>query len=96
MQLVNPLMVRLAGAISDRDSVVNVRSASFRLVSVEGLWLDVVKLIEARLDFQRTGLPMAGLGCDSDMVPASRSAGVPLDPVPTCSARTDIAWNSFR
>lgn len=48
MQLINPLVVRVMGANIDRDTVENVRRAGFVDMQVEDLWLDVVKLIEAR------------------------------------------------
>ena len=48
MRLVNPLMVRLAGANFDRDTVSNVDKADFREMRVRLLWLDIVRLIEGR------------------------------------------------
>ncbi len=48
MHLANPLVVRLTGANIDRETVANVRQAGFEDVQVEDLWLDVMKLIEAR------------------------------------------------
>ncbi len=48
MHLFNPVMVRTTGANIDRETVENVRSAGFAEVWVEDLWLDIVKMIEAR------------------------------------------------
>lgn len=48
MRLLNPLMVRMSGANIDRETVENVRRAGFKNLRVENLWLDIVKLIEAR------------------------------------------------
>ena len=48
MRLLNPLVVRMMGANIDRETVENVRRAGFVDLRVEDLWLDVVKLIEAR------------------------------------------------
>ncbi len=48
MRAANPVVVRLTGANIDRETVENVRRAGFEQVRVEALWLDVVKLIEAR------------------------------------------------
>ena len=49
MRLLNPLMVRVSGANIDRETAENVRRAGFVNLRVEDLWLDVVKLIEARV-----------------------------------------------
>lgn len=48
MRLSNPIVVRVMGANIDRDTVENVRRAGFVDVQVQDLWLDIVKLIEAR------------------------------------------------
>jgi ubiquinone/menaquinone biosynthesis C-methylase UbiE len=48
MKLMNPLVVRMMGANINRETVANVRRAGFIEVQVEDLWLDIVKLIEAR------------------------------------------------
>ncbi len=48
MRAANPIIVRLMGANVNRETVENVRRAGFAAVQVEDLWLDVVKLIEAR------------------------------------------------
>jgi ubiquinone/menaquinone biosynthesis C-methylase UbiE len=48
MRTANPIIVRLMGANVNRETVENVRRAGFAAVQVEDLWLDVVKLIEAR------------------------------------------------
>ncbi|MBI3978628.1 MAG: methyltransferase domain-containing protein [Chloroflexi bacterium] len=48
MHLANGLVVRLWGANVDRETVENVYRAGFVDLRVANLWLDVVKLIEAR------------------------------------------------
>lgn len=48
MRLANPLAVRISGANIDRETVANVRRAGFVGVQIEDLWLDILKLIEAR------------------------------------------------
>lgn len=48
MRAVNPLVVRLMGANIDRETVDNVHRAGFVDVEVDTLWLDIMKLIEAR------------------------------------------------
>ncbi|MCC6179254.1 MAG: class I SAM-dependent methyltransferase [Chloroflexi bacterium] len=48
MQLLNPMMVRMCGANIDRDTVENVSRAGFIDIQVDTLWLDILKLIEAR------------------------------------------------
>ena len=48
MRLVNPLTLNMSGANIDRETVENVRRAGFVDLQVEELWLDIVKLIEAR------------------------------------------------
>lgn len=47
MNVMNPIAVRLTGANINRDTVSNVELAGFKLVQVENLWSDIVKLIEA-------------------------------------------------
>ena len=47
MDLLNPLTVRLQGVNVNRDTVDNVRRAGFRIVEVDNLFLDIVKLIVA-------------------------------------------------
>lgn len=49
MRLLNPPTVRISGANIDRDTVDNVLRAGFAELRVDDLWLDVVKLIEARV-----------------------------------------------
>jgi hypothetical protein len=46
--LLNPLVVRVMGANINRETVENVQRAGFAEIQVEDLWLDVVKMIEAR------------------------------------------------
>lgn len=48
MRLFNPLTVRMTGANVDRKTVENLLHAGFVGVSADDLWLDIVKLIEAR------------------------------------------------
>jgi hypothetical protein len=48
MGTLNPLVVRMIGAIINRETVENVRRAGFTDLQVEDLWLDIVKRIEAR------------------------------------------------
>lgn len=48
MTLANPLVVRMMGANVNRETIANVQAAGFTGVQAEDLWLDVVKLIEAR------------------------------------------------
>lgn len=48
MRLFNPVAVRMTGANIDRETVESVRHAGFEDVRAEALWLDVVKMIEAR------------------------------------------------
>ena len=48
MRLLNPLLVRMTGANYDRDTVSNVEQAGFEEMRVRSLWLDIVRLIEAR------------------------------------------------
>jgi ubiquinone/menaquinone biosynthesis C-methylase UbiE len=48
MDLLNPLMVRLAGVNINRDTVANVERAGFQLVAVDSSFGGLVKLIEAR------------------------------------------------
>ncbi len=48
LHLANPLVVRVMGANVNRETVENVRRAGFDDPKVQDLWLDVVKLIEAR------------------------------------------------
>jgi len=48
MGALNPLVVRMMGANINRETVENVRRAGFTDLQVEDLWLDIVKLIEAR------------------------------------------------
>lgn len=48
MHLFNPVAVRMSGANIDREAVENVWRAGFAEVKVEDLWLDIVKMIEAR------------------------------------------------
>ncbi len=48
MRLANPMVARVSGANIDRETVENVRKAGFADVQVRDLWLDIVKLIEAR------------------------------------------------
>ena len=47
MDWLNPLTVRLQGVNVNRDTVDNVRRAGFRIVEVDNLFLDIVKLIVA-------------------------------------------------
>ena len=47
MDLLNPLTVRLQGVNVNRDTVDNVRQAGFRILEVDNLFLDIVKLIVA-------------------------------------------------
>ncbi|MBI4492623.1 MAG: class I SAM-dependent methyltransferase [Chloroflexi bacterium] len=49
MHLANPLVVRISGANINRETVDNVRRAGFVDLSVEDLWLDIVKLIQAKV-----------------------------------------------
>ena len=49
MRLTNPLILRLMGANIDRETVANVERAGFVDLQVEDRWLDIVKLIEARI-----------------------------------------------
>lgn len=48
MRLSNPLMVRATGANFNRDTMSNVVQAGFEGMQVKPLWLDIVKLVEAR------------------------------------------------
>jgi ubiquinone/menaquinone biosynthesis C-methylase UbiE len=48
MQMFNPLVVRMCGANIDRETTENVGRAGLADVRVEDLWLDILKLIEAR------------------------------------------------
>ena len=48
MRLFNPLAVRMTGANVDRETVENLLHAGLVGVRTDDLWLDVVKLIEAR------------------------------------------------
>jgi ubiquinone/menaquinone biosynthesis C-methylase UbiE len=48
MHLFNPVVVRLSGANINRETVENVQRGGLEIVSVEYLWADIVKLIEAR------------------------------------------------
>jgi hypothetical protein len=48
MRLFNPLAVCVTGANVDRETVENVLHAGLVGVRADNLWLDVVKLIEAR------------------------------------------------
>ena len=48
MHLFNPVAVRMTGANIDRETVENVHRAGFDEVQTEDLWLDIVKMIEAR------------------------------------------------
>ena len=48
MNLINPLVVRRMGANINRETVENVRRVGFSELTVEDLWLDIVKRIEAR------------------------------------------------
>jgi len=48
MGMLNPLVVRMMGANINRETVENIRRAGFAELQVEDLWLDIVKLIEAR------------------------------------------------
>jgi SAM-dependent methyltransferase len=48
MRLFNPLAVRMTGANVDRETVENLLHAELVGVSADDLWLDVVKLVEAR------------------------------------------------
>ncbi len=47
MDWLNPLTVRLQGVNVNRDTVDNVRRAGFRILEVDNLFLDIVKLIVA-------------------------------------------------
>ena len=47
MDLLNPLTVRLQGVNVNRDTVDNVRRAGFRILEIDDLFLDIVKLIVA-------------------------------------------------
>lgn len=66
MRLVNPIVVRLMGANIDRDTVANVRQAGFVSVQVEDLWLDIVKLIEARAPGRTELVPAAYAAPEED------------------------------
>ncbi len=48
MDLANPLAVRFSGANINRDTVGNLRRAGLEVVRIDNLFLDIVKLIEAR------------------------------------------------
>jgi len=48
MDFGNPLVVRASGVNINRRTVENVRRAGLRVVRVENLWGDIVKLIEAQ------------------------------------------------
>jgi phosphatidylethanolamine/phosphatidyl-N-methylethanolamine N-methyltransferase len=47
MNVANPVVVRIMGANINRQTVRNVERAGFRVESVDELWVDIVKLIEA-------------------------------------------------
>ncbi len=47
MDLLNPVTVRMSGTNINRETVRNVERAGFRVVEVENLFLDIVKLIIA-------------------------------------------------
>lgn len=47
MRRLNGIVSTIGGANINRDTVANVEAAGFNIVSVENLWLDVVKLIVA-------------------------------------------------
>lgn len=49
MRMLNPLVVRLAGANINRETIENLYRAGFTNLEVKELWLDIVKLIEVRL-----------------------------------------------
>lgn len=49
MDLANPLAVRFSGANINRDTVGNLCRAGLDVVRVDNLFLDIVKLIEARV-----------------------------------------------
>lgn len=48
MDLANPVAVRLSGANINRDTVGNLRRAGLEVIQVDNLFLDIVKLIQAR------------------------------------------------
>ncbi len=71
MHLINPVVVRLMGANINRETVENVRRAGFEDVQVEDLWLDIMKLIEARAPrAQHVGGAYAEAGRASAHVPS--------------------------
>lgn len=47
MDLLNPVTVRMSGTSINRDTVGNVERAGFRILEVDDLFLDIVKLIIA-------------------------------------------------
>jgi phosphatidylethanolamine/phosphatidyl-N-methylethanolamine N-methyltransferase len=58
MYLLNPAVVRLVGANINRKTVESVHRAGFVGLQVRDLWLDIMKLIEARTPVdQDTGKP---------------------------------------
>lgn len=48
LDIINPVTVRLTGANVNRRTMDNLRAAGIEVVSVENLWLDILKLIVAR------------------------------------------------
>ncbi|MBI4830038.1 MAG: class I SAM-dependent methyltransferase [Candidatus Lindowbacteria bacterium] len=44
MDIMNPLVVRMAGANINRDTETNIRKSGLRIVEVKDLWLDILKL----------------------------------------------------
>ncbi|MBI4300292.1 MAG: class I SAM-dependent methyltransferase [Chloroflexi bacterium] len=57
MDLANPLMVRMAGANINRDTVANVAISGLKVEDVADLWAGIVKLISARADKPFDGRP---------------------------------------
>ncbi|MBL1215212.1 MAG: class I SAM-dependent methyltransferase [Ignavibacteriae bacterium] len=50
MDILNSIPLHIFGANINRDTVENLRKAGFENISVENLWLDIVKLITIRND----------------------------------------------
>jgi ubiquinone/menaquinone biosynthesis C-methylase UbiE len=48
LDIINPVTVRLTGANVNRRTMDNLRLAGIEVVSVENLWLDILKLIVAK------------------------------------------------
>jgi hypothetical protein len=56
MDVLNPIPVTMYGANINRETIQNLERAGFANITVKDLWLDIVKLIIARVHKQTKSL----------------------------------------